>query len=511
MAARAALRADTSSMSTFTRDAISKPAFLLVVGRTIGFAASFVIPVLLVRTFNQAEFGTYKQLFLIYGTLYGLAQFGMAESLYYFVPRKPQEAGPYIANALVTLALAGIGCVGLLIFAEDRIAVWLSNPQLAEHVVLLGVFLVLMLVSAVFEIVMVARKQHLAAAWTYGASDVVRTTLLVIPAFVQGGLRGVLWGGVAFSAVRVLAMLRWLHREFGSDLRPNARLWKYQLAYALPFALAVGIEVLQANLHQYVVASRFDAATFAIYAVGCLQIPLVDLITTSAANVMMVKMAEDGLHEHNETALELWHHTMVRLALLIFPLAVALLLLSRDVIITLFTSNYVASVPIFMAWTLTILPAVFCVDAVLRAYAQTRFLFVMNMLRLGLVIGLISWCLSTFGLVGAVLVTLLATAAVRVLSIARIAFLLKVPVSRILPWGHLGGIALCALAAAPPAYWLSRYATWPRPAVLIAAGALYWLFYAAIAYTVFLRDRQRVAVARATTPSPESLIPNPEI
>ena len=67
---------------------------------------------LLVRTFNQAEFGTYKQLFLIYGTLYGLAQFGMAESLYYFVPRKPHEAGPYIANALITLALAGVGMPG---------------------------------------------------------------------------------------------------------------------------------------------------------------------------------------------------------------------------------------------------------------------------------------------------------------------------------------------------------------------------------------------------------------
>ena len=164
---------------------------------------------------------------------------------------------------------------------------------------LLGVFLVLMLISAVFEIVMVARKQHLAAAWTYGASDVVRTTLLVIPAFVHGGLRGVLWGGVAFSAR--CACSRCCNGCTASSAATCVRtraLWSYQLAYALPFALAVGIEVLQANLHQYVVASQFDAATFAIYAVGCLQIPLVDLITTSAANVMMVKMAEDGLHEH---------------------------------------------------------------------------------------------------------------------------------------------------------------------------------------------------------------------
>jgi O-antigen/teichoic acid export membrane protein len=498
-------------MSKFTRDSISKPAFLLVVGRTVGFMASFIIPILLVRTFNQAEFGTYKQLFLIYGTLYGLAQFGMAESLYYFVPRRPQEAGPYIANTLITLAFAGMACLGLLWFAEDSIIAWLSNPQLADHVVLLGAFLMLMLVSAAFEIVMVARKQHLTAAWTYGASDVARTILLVIPAFVSGGLRAVLWGGVAFGAVRVVAMLHWLWREYGTDLRPNRKLWKYQLAYALPFALAVGIEVLQANLHSYVVASKFDAATFAIYAVGCLQIPLVDLITTSAANVMMVKMAEDGLHEQHGTALELWHHTMSRLALLIFPLAVVLLLLSRDVIITLFTGTYVASVPIFMAWTLTIIPSVFCVDAVLRAYAQTRFLFAMNVIRLGLVIGLISWCLSTFGLVGAVLVTLMATSAVRVLSIGRIAYLLKVPLTKILPWAHLAGIAVCAIAAAGPAYWLSRTSTWPRPIVLVAAGALYWMVYAVIAYAAFRWERRKPAVVRVTAPNAESLIPNPEI
>ena len=72
---------------------------------------------LLVRTFNQAEFGTYKQLFLIYGTLYGLAQFGMAESLYYFVPRKPQEAGPvhreHAHHARASPASGALGCCGL--------------------------------------------------------------------------------------------------------------------------------------------------------------------------------------------------------------------------------------------------------------------------------------------------------------------------------------------------------------------------------------------------------------
>jgi hypothetical protein len=164
-----------------------------------------------------------------------------------------------------------------------------------------------------------------------------------------------------------------------------------------------------------------------------------------------------------------------------------------------------------MAWTLTILPAVFCVDAVLRAYAQTRFLFVMNVLRLSLVVALISWCLSAFGLVGAVFVTLLATAIVRVVSIARIAYLFRAGLTQILPWKHLGAIGLCAIAAGGPAYWLSRHSSYPRPVVLILAGGLYWAVYAAIAYVAFVKKRREAVPVRMANPNPESLIPNPEI
>ena len=96
-------------------------------GRTIGFVATFAMPVVLVRTFDQAAFGTYKQLFLIYGTLYGLAQLGVAESLYYFVPREP-EAGRHIANALVTLALAGLACLRVPVVGRAAIADVADQP-----------------------------------------------------------------------------------------------------------------------------------------------------------------------------------------------------------------------------------------------------------------------------------------------------------------------------------------------------------------------------------------------
>jgi O-antigen/teichoic acid export membrane protein len=461
------------------KDAESQPAFLLVAGRTFGFVGSFLIPVVLARWFGRAEFGTYKQLFLIYGTLYGLAQVGMAESLYYFIPRWPGEAGRHVTNAIATLALVAVGCAVLLFLARTRIAAAMSNPALAGYLPLLGTFLAVSLVSVMFEIVMVSRKEHGGAAAVYGGSDLLRTICLVAPALAIWGLRGVLAGAIAFAVLRLAAMLAYFWRVLGEGLRFDRTLWRGQLLYALPFGLAVGVEVVQANLHQYFVASRFNAETFAIYAVGCLQIPLVDLICTSTANVMMVKMAEEAADQHR-TALALWHDTTCRLATIVFPLAALLLLTARSIIVSLFTARYLASVPIFMIWCLTILPSALSVDAVLRVFARTRFLLAMNILRLVFIATSIGWFLSTFGLAGAVMVTLLSTSFVKAIGVIRIARLLKVGIGDVLPWRRLAGMAIQSAIAAVPAMWVHRAATWPAPITIVATGAAYALTFSAI-------------------------------
>ena len=108
-----------------------------------------------------------------------------------------------------------------------------------------------------------------------------------------------------------------------------------------------------------------------------------------------------------------------------------LFVVARELIVTLFTTTYAASVPIFMVWSLTILPSIFAVDAVLRVFAQTRFLLVMNLMRLAIVAALIGWFLSAFGLSGAVLVTLARTDRWSTcVGVARIARLLHVSLRR---------------------------------------------------------------------------------
>ena len=427
-------------------DSIFKPTVVLMCGRTVAFGAAFFIPILLARIFTPEQFGTYKQVFLIYATCYGVVQLGMAESLFYFMPRNRQNAGRYVLNSVIVLLLVGFSCLGLLVSLENRITVWLNNAYLATYIPLLGANLAFMIASAPLEIALVSNKRYRWAAFAYG-SDVVRVLSYLIPILIWRDLHALLVGGLIFSVLRFCGALFYFQREFGSTLRPSWALLREQFGYALPFELAVLVETMQTNLHQYAVSHYFDAAAFAIYSVGCLQVPLIEFFASPAGNVMMVLMAEYRREDRTEAIISLWHETTRKLFLIFAPLTALLIAIAGNLIPFLFTDQYHASVPIFMVWITAVALAALQVDSVLRVFAETRFLFVLHFIRLVFVVALIYLLMPRLGVMGAVLATVLAGATAKAIGVWRIKHLMGVRIHRTLPWRDLARISGASLLA----------------------------------------------------------------
>src|SRR5690606_12488732 len=108
-----------------------RPALTIMAGRTVGYAVLFLLPLVLVRVFDQEQFGTYKQVFLLYGTILNLAQVGMSESLFYFLPGASQDAGRYVSNSLLVLGAVGLLLGAVFYGGADAIAHGMNNPALA--------------------------------------------------------------------------------------------------------------------------------------------------------------------------------------------------------------------------------------------------------------------------------------------------------------------------------------------------------------------------------------------
>jgi O-antigen/teichoic acid export membrane protein len=445
------------------------PAELLTLGRFLAFCITGCLPFVLVRHLTKAEFGTYKQAFLISGTVSMVSQLGIATSLYYFLPQAP-AAARYVCNTVIFLFAVGVACVAAVVLGRESITAWLNNPALNGYLPWIGLMTAFIMVSVILEIVMICRRRYLYASATYALSDGLRAICLLLPVCLGWGLRGLFIGAVFATGARVVAMLGYFGTEFGGTMLPDTELFKSQLRYALPFAGAIIIEIAQKNYHQYFVSSHFDAATFAIYAAGCLTIPFIDFVASPSGDVMMVKMREAHAAGNTPLVLDLWNTTTRKLALLFFPLVVFCIIVSRDLIVTLYTRTYEASVPVFIAWSLAIVFSAVLVDGALRVFAETRFLFFNNMMKLCLTAALLGWFVRSFDLVGAVAVNLIVGVIGRIVSLARMKQVLKVQWADVLPWNSLGAITVFSVAAGIPAILLKdSLQTIPLVALAIAS------------------------------------------
>jgi O-antigen/teichoic acid export membrane protein len=456
--------------------------FPLMCGRTLAFAATFFMPVVLARVFDPAHFATYKQLFLIYSTVYLIAQGGMASSLYYFLPRAPRDGGRYTANSLLFLGAAGLAGFGALMMIRPRLAHWMNNPELSRYIVWIGLYLFLMMLSSTLEIVLISRRRYLWASASYALFDLARAAASILPVLLWRELGGLFEGLVLVACLRAGMTLFYFRTEFRDSFRFDFTLLRSQFAYAMPFALAIVVEILQGSLPQYAVAWLTSPATFAIFAVGCLSIPLVDVAASPTSDVMMVRMQESLAAGRLRSVLEIWHETTEKLALLFFPLAALMVAGAHEIIVLLFSAKYVASVPIFMAWSLTILFAVFQVDGVLRVFAETRLLLWLNLLRLGIIAGLIQLSLSRFSLIGPVFVILLATVAFKAGALIRMKRLLRTGAGGLLPWRNLAGVLGCSTAAAVVAMVVKSRLHGPVVVLLLAACAVHVTVYALLVW-----------------------------
>jgi O-antigen/teichoic acid export membrane protein len=479
------------------RESTFRPAVLLMAGRALASIATLLIPVTLVRVFDQSEYGTYKQLFLVFTTLYSVALVGLSDSLYYFVPRDPAKGGRYVANALVGLSFAGLVCLAGLHEARFLVAGWMKNQALSEHLDSIGVFLLFTLVATVLEIALIARKRYSRASAAYVVSDVVRALCFVLPMLFLPSLHMLMLWAMVFSALRLVVALALLKKEFGQDLRIDRALLPAQLAYAVPFALYVLVEILQATFHQYAVSWTFDAATFAIYSVGCFQVPFVDFLATPASSVMMVRMSEEMREGRSKEALSIWLDITRKLALIFFPMVALLMAASREVITFLFTDAYAASAPIFALWALTIALSVLQTDGVMRVHAQIRFLFLVNVARLALIVIFIQPLMAVFGLRGPVLVTLLAMVLAKGLHLFRMRRVMRLKVRELLPWPSLGAILGVSVMAMAPVLLVRDLVVGPRLLVLLMEGASFSLTYLLLLFAAgIINVEERAGIRR---------------
>lgn len=445
-----------------------------MLGRGGATVLGFALPLILTRLLPQAEFGTYKQVWLVVTTGYFMLQLGLSQSLYYFIPRKDGRAREWLTQAALSLAVMGALCAVGLYQARFAIARQFANPELASFGLPMALIAGLMIAASPLEITLTAEGKVRAAAAIIFLSDAFRVAASVVPLLLGWGLHGFFWAYVLHAAARC-ALQQILFLRHGRP-RVDWKLWKEQLAYTLPFGAAILLDIPQRTFHQWAVGWNVDAAAFAIYAQGCFQLPIVNLLYSPISDVLQVRLAEPGSHAHR---VHLFHDANLRLAAVFFPFTAGMVAAASLFIPALFTHTYDASVPIFQVAILMTPFASLPLDGTLRALGETRYLFRVFFARLLVTVPAVLLGLHFFGMIGAIAGHALAESVMRVVMLDKLRRLLAASWREVLPWGQLSVIGAASLAACAPALFIAHNASaGPRPFLaLCAAGVCYLLVY----------------------------------
>jgi len=353
------------------RATLARRVVWLASAKAVAFGLGFALPLILVRSLSQAEFGLYKQMFLLVNTAMTILPLGFAMSAFYFLPRCQDAPGRVAFNIALFHLIVG-GLTGLALLAcPGLLAMILGGHELVAHAHGLALLVFLAVATSVLEIVTVANGEVALAARLIVATYLVKTLLLLGAAWLAPSIEALITAATLNYLLQA-ALLAWY---LGSRF---PRFWtvadwpmmRAQLGYALPLGAAAMLSMAQLDLHSYFVARSFDTATFAIYAVGCFQLPLLYIVNDSVGAVMIPAVNRLQLENQPREIVRLVARMMRTLAALYFPLYAGLLVTGREFVTVLFTESYRGSWPIF-AVNLTLIPL--CIltaacDPVLRAY-----------------------------------------------------------------------------------------------------------------------------------------------
>jgi O-antigen/teichoic acid export membrane protein len=470
--------------------------------RTAAFVLSFALPLLLVRRLDQTSFGLYKQVFLLVGTAMNVLPLGFHMSAFYFLPRETERRGEVVFNILLFHVLvAGAACLAFVLRPTLITSLFPDSQELVAYAPALALVLLLWVVSSFLESVAMANQETKTATLFIVSMQLTRTFLLLAAAVMFASVEALIYAAVIQGALQTVVLLVYLSLRFEHfGRRFDLQLLRTQLSYALPLGLAGFLFSMQMDMHNYFVSNRFDAATFAIYAIGCFNLPLIHILSDSVGSVMIPRVAELEKQNQRREIIVLISRMMRKLAVAYFALYAFLLVMGREFIVVLFREQYLASWPIF-AVNLSIIPLgiiTSACDPVIRAYPEHRFFLLrMRAVLLGGLFAALWFGTRRVGLVGVISLVVLTNLLERIVLAVRCGKALGMTWAEVPLFKDVGKVA-CAAACAGVATARVRavvLTTMPPFFVLALCGVVFAVVYLACVWLlrILSADEREIA------------------
>jgi O-antigen/teichoic acid export membrane protein len=459
--------------------------------KTLAFGFSFFLPLVLVRYLTQEEFGFYKQIFLFVNTALTILPFSVGLSAFYYFPRERENRTTITLNILI-FHLIGSALTGLAIFLfPNLLARVFNNSEFSTIGTYISLIVFTWVTPSFIEFVAVANDDIDWAGYYIAATSLLKSIVFIAAATIYGTVQAIATAAVILGIIQLFFVTIYLGSRYRGFLRAfNRDVLVRQLGYALPYGLASMLYYLEYDSHHYFVSAEYGVATYAIYAIGCFQIPLTAILSESIGSVILPRISSLQKEEKHREVVHMTAMIFRKMAAINIPLYFFLLVCATEFITFLFTKQYLASVPIFMInlffIPLTIIQSTY--DPILRSYAEHRF-YLLRIRAVLLTINLIALFFVTryYGLIATITVVVLIHALERLIISIKAAKIIEITRSDLALYRPVFRMVISGVVATLVVMLLKFELAGGEPRLVLALGFIcFILTYLASLYTLEL-------------------------
>ncbi len=425
-------------------------AGVLSLGYVSETAARLGMMMILSRSLSLADYGTYWQVWYAYFLLLPFFMSGFRSALFYFWPRVGHEGRKeLILQGLFLYAAGGLVAFALLFFGAPLVARYCDNRALETPLRVFSAFPLLALPTLAAEAVLISANKPLLTAVMGFANRVAPYVISVVALTVIGTTLTVALGAAVAGAAVLLIVTIWIMLETvrGSPLR-----WRWRnVMDLLKFAVPIGASPLAtqwARISGAVIVSGFyTREMLAIFRNGSVEIPLLPILTVSAVAVIAPEMSAHSTNGRIDLMMDVWRRAIKKIAFVVLPATAFLFGYARETIIVLFSSKYLASLPVFLIMLFVLPLKIPTLTTPLAMARKTRAVAVGSLIGLVLVVALGVAFVPVFGLAGPAVAAVLSRLIWDGFFAVKVHQLLGVPYRNVLPWKHLAVVGLLAVVA----------------------------------------------------------------
>lgn len=433
-----------------TEPSLKLQSVWLLSAKFVGYFFAFLLPLLVVRFLSKEEVGTYRLIFQIIVNAVGILPLGFSLSVYYFLSRSKENRARTIFNILIFNFVTGGIAFFTLFFYPEILGLVFDSEELIAVAPLAGIVIWLWIFGIFLEIVAVANQEPKIATTFIILSQFTKTFLMTLAVVIFVSVEAILYAAIVQAALQIIVLLIYLNSRFPKFWTTfDVGFFKKQAKYALPFGFAGILWIMQTDIHNYFVGYRFGEEGFAIYAYGCFEFPLITMLYESISAVMIPKMSEFQSQGRTQAIIDTTISAMNKIALAFLPIFAFLMIVSNTFIITLFTEDYAASIPIFQINLLLLPVYIIMLDPITRAYEEVgRFLLKFRIILLIGIITALWFGIQYFDLTGMISIVVVSIIFERIVTFIKIRSILDLNFSHFHLLKDIGKTAVATLLSA---------------------------------------------------------------